>query len=492
MNQKLLLLLGLLLGATYSSAQVTVQSNTQAKKMDLEECIGIALRNNPQLKQSDLQVQADGNNLEQSRWQRWPSLAFNASQGLSFGRNIDPFTNQFVQQTVNFNNFQLGGGMTLFAGYQLQNTIKQNSLNLQASQKDLDVARNNLMLNIAAAYLQVLNNQELIEVSRQQLEATRLQLGRTQQLVAAGTLPEANLYDLRAQEANDELNLVNAQNNVQLALVNLKQLMNLPAGEAIEVAAIQAQDPSLRQYDASVDEVFTAALGTLPELKGAELRIAAAQKGVEVAKAAGMPTLSLNGGVNTAFSSAAPKQRFVADGTGSQTLDVPSATKFIQVQDFRIPLIETLTIPNGSFQDFRYFNQLNFNRNASLNLSLRVPIFTQYQAKYRMANARIQQKNVEYQLDVVKQQIRQNVEQAYVNMDNAAKRYAATLNQVRALEEAFRVAESRFAVGGINSIEYNISKANLDRSKASLIQAKYDYIFRTKILDFYRSKPLID
>ena len=471
-------------------AQVTTQSASVREPLSLEECVQIALQNNPQIKQAGLQVSANENNLIQSKWQRWPTLGFNASQGFSFGRNIDPFTNQFVQRNVSFNNYSLNSNVTLFNGFQLQNTIKQNDLTLQASQKDLDATRNDIILNVALAYLQVLTNQELIEVANRQGEATQLQLDRTQRLVDAGTLAESQLFDLRAQLANDELSLVNAQNNLELAKLSLKQFMNVPGNEDISVITLNVPDPALRAYEATVNEVFDTALRNLPQYQAAELRILAAAKSVELAKATGLPSLSLSGGVSTTFSSAAPSERFVADGTGSTTQLIPSQTRFVQAGEFTFPVIERVTIPNGSVQYFGYFDQLDFNRNSSLNLSLRIPIFTNYQTRYRVANAKIQQQNLGYQADIVAQQIRQNVEQAYINMSNSAKRYSATANQVRALEEAFRVAESRLGVGAINSAEFNIAKANLDQARANLIQTKYDYVFRTKILDFYMNKPI--
>jgi outer membrane protein len=476
-------------------AQVTVQSQVRpaaGQPLDLEECIGIALKNNPQIKQAELQVQGNTNAYEQSRWQRWPSLSFSASQGFSFGRNIDPFTNQFVQRNINFNNYQLGSSVALFNGFQAQNTIKQNNLTLQASQKDLAATRNDIMLNVALGYLQVLSNLELIEVGRRQLEATQLQLDRTQRLVQAGSLAESNLYDLRAQLANDELTLVNAQNNLESAKLTLRQLMNLPGGEELNIVPMNVGDPGLMAYEATVQEVFETALRNLPQMQAAQLRTAAAAQGVEVARGARLPSLLLNGGLTTAFSSAAPRERFVSDGTGSRTMEVPSGTRFVQANGNRIPVVDIVTIPNGAVRQFGYFDQLDFNRNASFNFSLRVPIFNAFQARYQIANARIQQYNTEYQSQTVLLQIRQNVEQAYIDMTNASKRYAATLNQVRAQEEAFRVAESRFTVGGINSVEYNIAKANLDRSRANLVQTKYDFVFRTKILDFYMNKPLTD
>lgn len=474
----------------FSVGQITVTTKAPSPPLDLEQCIGIALSKNPQIKQAELQVQSNSNTFEQSKWQRWPSLNFNAAQGINFGRTIDPFTNQFVQQTVNSNNYQLGSGVVLFSGFQIENTIKQNNLNLKASRQDLEATKNDIMLNVALGYLQVLNNQELIEVARLQVEATKFQVERTRKLVEAGTLAEASLFDLNAQQANDELTLVNAENNLELAKLTLKQYMNLPSTENIEVKKVAINDPSVTAYDASIQEIYETALRNLPQMQAANFRIQAAAKGVEVAKGLRLPTLSLSGGVGTAFSSAAPSERFVSDGTGSRTLDVPSSTRFIDVNGSRIPLIETTTIPNGSIQHFGYFDQLNFNRNSSVSLSLRVPIFTNFQNKYRIAGARIQQMNTEYQRETTTLQIRQNVEQAYINMSNAAKRYSATSNQVKALEEAYRVAESRFTVGALNSTEFNIAKANLDRSRANLVQTKYDYVFRTKILDFYMGRPL--
>ncbi len=481
----------LLSGPLLATAQVTTQnSGPGAERLTLEECVQIALQNNPQIKQAGLQVAANQNNLIQSKWQRWPSLGFNASQGFSLGRNIDPFTNQFVQQNISFNNYGLNANVTLFNGFLLQNTIKQNDLTLQASEKDQAAQRNDIILNVALAYLQVISNQELIEVASQQGTATQLQIDRTQRLVDAGSLAESQLFDLRAQLANDELSLVNAQNNVASAKLTLKQLMNLPGSDDIEVAALSASDPTLEAYGATVNEIFEIAVDNRPELQAARLRITAAGKDVELAKASGLPSLTLNGGVNTQYSSAAPKTRFVADGSGNTQQEVVSTTRFVVVGDQTLPITETIAVPNGSERTFSYLDQLDFNRNSSFNFNLRVPIFTNFQTKYRVANARIQQKNLEYQADIVTQQIRKNVEQAYIDMSNAGKRYSATARQVRALEEAFRVAESRLSAGAINSAEYNIAKANLDRARANLVQTKYDYIFRTKILDFYMNKPI--
>lgn len=487
------LVLALFCGMTVPGAVQAQQNVSQpANTYSLEDCIRIALETNPQVKQSEITVQTNGNTYEQSKWQRWPSISFSASQGFRSGRNIDPFTNQFVQQNVSSNNYQLGGQVTLFSGFQISNNIKFNNANYQASAKDLEATRNDIMLNVALSYLQVVTNEELIMVAQRQVDASLLQVERTAKLVEAGTLAESNLLDLKSQLANDELTLVNAQNNLETAKLNLKQFMNMPGSEVINVVKIPVKDPTMQAYDASIQEIFETALNNLPQMKAANMRIEASKINVDLAKGAGMPTLTLNGGIYTAYSSAAPKKRFVGDGSGNTVTDIPSATDYVLIDNKPIPIIQRVTAPNGSVQNFRYFNQLDFNRNSAINLNLSIPIFNNFRTKYNVANAKLQQKTYEYQAQQVQLTIRKNVEQAYIDMTNAAKRYSATVNQVRALTETFRVSQVRFDVGAINSVEYNIAKANLDRANGNLVQTKYDYVFRTKILDFYMNRPLSD
>ncbi|AEI49450.1 TolC family protein [Runella slithyformis] len=469
------------------SAFVHVQAQ---QRYNLQQSITIALENNLQLRQLMLQVQTNQNVFEQSKWQRYPTLNFSGSQGLQSGRNIDPFTNQFVEQTVNFSNFSLNTGVNVFNGYQQKNIIKQNQLNVQATQKDVESNRNALVLNVASAYITLLNNQEQLEFARRQAETTRLQLDRTERLVKAGSLSQINLYDIQSQLANDELSIVNAQNNIELAKLTLKQYLNLPASEAFEIEPITLPAPSSAPYNATLEQVYNAAIKYLPDLDAANLRIESAKTAIEIARGAKLPSITLGGGLSSSFSSAAPKQRFVGDGGESKTVDVPSSTRYVSYAGFSVPVIEKVTIPSGAIQNFGYFDQLGFNRNASLSLSLRMPIFNGYQVRYRIANAMIQQKNQEYQYQIIQNQIRQTVEQAYYSMVNAAKRYEATSRQIESLELSFKAAELRLNAGAINATEYNIAKTNLDRSRASLIQAKYEFLFRTKILDFYQSRSI--
>ncbi len=469
---------------------VQYNSFAQTEKLTLQQCVDVALKNNPQVKQSGLQVEFNQNTLEQSRFQKYPNANFSAGQGLNSGRSVDPFTNAFVEKAVTFSNFGLNSGVTLFNGFQLKNTIVQNQTNVQAAQKDFEATKNNISLNVALSYLNILNTQDLLEVARKQVEISNQQLSRTDKLVSAGTLPATNSFDLKAQVANDELSVVNAQVNVDVAKLTLKQLMNVPASQDIDVVRIAVADPSLQPYDATLDQIYETSLKYLPEVQAAKFRIESTKTGIDIAKGLKMPTISFNAGINSAFSSAAPSQRFVTDGGQARTLDVPSTTKFVQVGTTSVPLIERVSIPSGSLQNFGYFDQLDFNRNVQIGLNLRMPIFNGYQVRYRVANAQIQQKNVEYQAEIVRNQLRQNIEQAFNNMTNAAKRYQATTRQVEALEQAFRASEVRFNVGALNSVDYNLAKTNLDRARINQILFKYEYIFRTKVLDFYQNRPL--
>jgi outer membrane protein len=460
------------------------------KKYTLQTCISTALSNNVQIKQGQLQVQVAQNQTEQLNYQKYPNVNFSMNQGVQTGRSIDPFSNGFVEKAIGFNSFNVSAGMNLFNGFQLKNSIIQSQQNLSATQKEVESNKNMVTVNVATAYLGVLNGMEQLESARRQIEASRLQLDRTQKLVKGGAVSQVQLYDLESQIANDELNIVNAQNNVELAKLTLKQLMNIPANEIFDIERINLTNPSLQPYDATLDQIYNAALKYLPDMEAANLRVESAKTGVEIAKGLKMPTISLGGGISSSYSTAAPDQRFVSDGGAAKVVDVPSSTKYVQYAGIKVPVIESLSIPSGDLQNFGYFRQLGFNRSPSLSLSLRMPIFNGYQAKYRIAGAQIQEKNAVLVTENIKNQIRQSVEQAYYSMLNAAKRYEAIQKQVQSLELSFKAAEARLNAGALTAVEYNITKNNLDRALLNLIQAKYDFVFRTKILDFYQNKPL--
>lgn len=464
----------------------TPAPTVQGQVLNLQQCIDQALQNNIQIRQGRLTVENADLQLKQAQYNLYPNANFNANQQFSNGRIVDPFTNIAGNQQITQSSYQLNAQVTLYNGGALKNTIRQNDLTLQATQRELQGTQNNVALTVAQNYLNVLTGQEQLVIARRQLEVTQAQLNRTQRLVDAGSLPEGNLYDLRAQVAQNEVDIVNAQNTLDLAKLGLLQAMNVPAGQTFEVQPINVPDPSVVPYPETVQQVYETALSFLPDIQGADLRVKAAATGVDVARASLYPTVGVNANLSSFYSSAARTRSVL---TGEVTQEV-SRRYFIRnpTDNSVFPILENVL---GTTQTrFSYANQIENNFNQGVALFLRVPIFGNFQGRTRIASARIQQRNTELQGDNVRLQVRQQIEQAYTNLRASANRYTATRVQVTSLEQAFRIAESRFNAGAVNSVDYNIAKTNLDRTKASLVQAKYDYVFRTKILDFYQNKPL--
>lgn len=483
-----ILLSTFLLANSISYAQTTVsgsgeRSTSTGEKITLQEAIDFALKNNLSIKQNSLQVEQGLNTLEQSKWARYPNLNGGTNLNVFTGRNINPFTNGIVTNTVGSNGFGLNAGVTLFDGYQTRNGIALNQLNLEASRLDLQAMKNQITLNIVVGYLNVLSQQDLLAVAQRQMEVTQTQLERTQKLVNAGSLPETNLFDIKAQLANDEVSVVNAENAIISAKLTLKQLMNAAADRDIEVVRVEVPNPSIQPYPTSSAQVYEIAQSFLADVQAADMRVKASQKSIDIAKGLKMPVISASASLNTNYTT-------VAENVNVTQRIVETEAGYVNVAGTRYPVFAFVPTSSTTTEKIKYFRQLTGNANNSIGLSLRVPIFNGYNTKFRLTAAQINQKQSEIQAENVRLRLRQDIDQAYVNLTNSAKRYSALGNQVKALEESFRAAESRFNVGSLNALDYSISKTNLDRARINQIQAKYDYIFRIKILDFYQNKPL--
>jgi outer membrane protein len=482
MNLGKILLLGTIIFSFQSQAQVTVNASSDpVERITLQESIETALKNNLTIRQNQLTVEQGINDVAESKYRRYPTLNGGTSLNGFLGRNINPFTNEIITNAVGSNGFGLQAGLTVFDGYQTRNNIELTQLTLNAANQDLNAIKNDISLRVAVAYLNILTQEDLLEVARKQIEVTKIQLERSDKLVKAGALPETNLFDIKAQLANDELQEVNAQNNVESAKLTLKQLMNISADHNVGIVRVAVPDPSTNPYSATPQQIYEIATGYLPEIQAAETRLKMAQKGIDIAKGLKLPTVSASAGWNTTTTTAAER---VVVGTGVDKRNLGT----VDFNGQKIPLV--VETPSQTSEKIGYFSQFTGNMNTSVGLNLRVPIFNGYNAKFRLAGATIRQKQSELQADNVKIGIRQSIDQAYITMTNAAKRYTSTQNQVRALEETFRAAEARLGAGAINTLDYNIAKTNLDRARANLVLAKYDYVFRTKVLDFYQNKPL--
>jgi outer membrane protein len=479
--KKILLSISLALTWGAAQAQTSLQVSGTSEKLSLQQCVDIALKNNISVKQSDIQQQTAALQAQQARNNRLPNANANVNESFSFGRSLDPFTNSFISQNINFTNVSINAGVTLYNGNLLKNTIAQNDILLKASQMDMQAMKENIALQVVLAYLNVLNTEDQLVVAKLQSDATRLQITRTEKLVNAGSLPVSNLLDLKAQLANEESTIVNTQSTLDIARLTLVQLLNDRRITDVQLDRISVPTPSTKGYDDSIDKVYRAAEEGQAVVKAADLRVQSAMKGIEIARAGFLPIVSASGSWGANQSNA--QRSFKQDGVETRTLgNVTIGGQTIPVQTQQPRFVEDGIVP--------FFEQLSNSNNYSFGVNVNIPIFNRFQNKTRVSVANLQKFNADLEAQRVRLTLRQNIEQAYVNMNNAARRYDALTTQVEALQESFRAAESRFNAGAIDFVAYNVQKATLDRAKSNQIIAKYDFVFRVKVLDFYQGKPL--
>jgi outer membrane protein len=475
------MLVSVLLGSFSGFAQTAIQGNAQVVHLSLTQAVEIALLHNLNVKSYEINLKNAELTYQQSRFNQLPAVNGNINQSESFGRSINPYTNGYDSRNINYNNVGLNSNLTLFNGGALKNTIAQNEFSLKATQQDLASIKENISLQVVLAYLAILNAEDQLVIANSQSQITKLQIDRTQKLVNAGSLSMTSLLDLKAQLANEEANIVSFQSALDINKLTLLQLLNDSSIQAFDLARIQVPVPSAKGYDFSVNDIYTKALDLQPLVRAADFRVQGAMRSVSIAKAFRLPTLSLNGSWSANQSNALRTVELL----GTQTVNLGSVA--IGGQSYPVSTVQP---KYGSGTTVGYFDQLNNTQNKVVSLNLNIPIFAKYANRTRVMQAGLQQRNAEIEAERARLTLRQNIEQAYVNMLNAAKKYEAGSIQVAALEESFRASESRFSAGAIDFVSYNLQKTNLDKARLSLVQVKYDYVFRTKILDFYQGKSL--
>lgn len=356
--------------------------------------------------------------------------------------------------------------------------MKQQEYQITADKTNVKANKENVMLNVILAYLEVLSNQELVTLANSQVNVTQQQITKTEKLIKAGVLAETNLIDLKAQLANDELGVVNAKNNLSGANLTLLQWMNLSPNEPIEVENLTLKDINL--YHSTAEEVYNQAKEGQSFLKVNEYRILAANKAIEIIKGIRYPVVTFNVGISTNFSSGAKRSLILNEVSETNT------GLYVPYNGGKLPVMAIG--PVTTIENIPYLDQFEVNRNLSFNLQVRIPILNGYNYRNRLSIAHLNRENLVFSDKINRQQLRQNIEQAYNSMSIAFQRYSSITKQVSALQEAFSVGEIKFNAGTINSLDYNITKSNLDRAKINLVQAKYDYLLRTRVLDFYQDR----
>jgi len=450
-----------------------------AQKYSLQQCIETAISNNLKVQQSSVDMKISEASLQQIHDNRLPVVNASTGQGMSFGRGVDPYTNTSINQQIGYNNVGISSSLVLFNGWQQVNSIKQQEYQILAEKTNLKAIKENVTLNVILAYLQVLSNKELLVVANSQASVTKQQIEKTEKLIRAGVLAETNLIDLKVQLTNDELGIVNAKNNLSGANLTLLQWINLSPNEPIEVEPLTLNEINL--FAPTAEEVYNQAKEKQSFLKVNEYRVLAANKAIEVIKGTRYPVVSFNLGLSTNYSSAAKRNVISEESTEMNT------GLYVPVSGVNLPVMAIQ--PKSSVENISYFNQIELNRNLTFNLQVRIPILNGYSYRNKLNIANLNRENLLFTDKINRQQLRQNIEQAYNNMTMAFERYGSITKQVSVSQEAFSIAEIKFNSGTMNSLDYNITKSNFDKAKINLIQAKYDYLLRMRVLEFYQDRP---
>lgn len=465
--------IALLLAAAYCTP---VKAQDVPQKLTLQNALDIAMANNIPVKQTALQEEADKINLSQARYNRLPNVSAAANYGVNNGRSIDPFTNSYNNQQLSSSNANLTASVPVFRGFQTQHSIQQASFNYQASKMELQQEKDNLTLNVILAFLQLMNDEDVLALTNKQILVTSKQVERLDVLNKEGAITPALLYDLKGQYATDQLSVLNASRAVELSKLALARLLNIPYHKDIQVNR-EGFDMTIALYETTPDKIYSTAVQNLAMVKAADLRTRAASKAIRVAASDRYPTVSLFGQLGSNYSSAA------RSSTLTGVSDV-ATSDYVVVNGTNTPVITKRS--NFSNQKIGFFNQYNSNLNTYFGVNVQVPIFSAFQTRSRVRLARIEEKRNTYIAENTRTQLRQAIEEAQLNMATAYDRYKVLAEQVTAFEESFRGAEIRFNLGALNSVEYLIVKNNLDRANINLTIARYEYLLRTKVLDFYQ------
>lgn len=427
--------------------------NAQKNPWTFKQCLDTALQRNISVNQSQLTNELNKTSLEQSKASRIPSLSASANEALNVGNNVDPVTYSFTTEGFHSTNFSVSSSYNLFNGLQNANTIRQQRLNIKAGEYDVEKVKNDVTLNVTTGYLQVLFTTEILASAKKQAEATMAQVDRTTKLVNAGKSPESDLLQIQSQLATDNLAVITAQNQLDLANVTLMQLMEIPISDGFSVVA-PAMDETITDILQTNQQIYEKSLTVQPQIAGAALKTNASEMALKVSEGARYPRVTLGANLNSNYASSRDK--------GSEVN------------------------PEGN----PFFQQMWSNMGQSFSMGISIPIYSNRQIKSNIDRAKINLATIRLTEQNVKNVLRKSVEQTYTDAHASIKKYDAVKQQLAAVEAVYQNAEKKFSVGVMSATDFLIQKNNFAQSQSSLIQAKYDFIFKRKILDFYQGKAI--
>ena len=436
--------------------------SAQEKKWTLQECVDYAVDHNISIKQQELNNELFNEDIITAKGNFYPSLGASASQNFNFGSYIDNYGGR-VSRDSRSNSFGINTGVTLYNGNRNKITLLQAQKSLEAAGFDLEENKNGIMLYVVNFYLNVLLNKESIKIAEDQIVISKSQLGKAKELVDAGELPRANLLEAEATLANNEQQLTTAQNTLDLSLLSLAQLLQVShKGFDIEDVVLNINSASLIYND--TDAIFNAALASLPEIKSAEIAVENSELSVDRAKAGFLPSLSFGAGMGTSYQ----------HNQGSK--------------DVRAILDENnnvVYVPNG------FGKQLEDNLGFNAGFSLSIPIFNRFQTKSAVAKAKINLKRTELALLDRQVKLRETIERAYADAKASLNQFVSAEKSLFAQKESFKNAQESYNSGVMTSFDFDQVRNRLVNAQSSMTNAKYNFVFRTKLLEYYLGIPIV-
>ncbi|KIO74954.1 transporter [Pedobacter lusitanus] len=441
---------------TFSLVTMGLSANLHAQEtLTIQDAIDRMLENNLNIKQSTLNVATATVNLEQSKAALYPSLSGTINNSLNYGRSLNPATNQLITQNFYSGDGTLSAQVDVFAGFSKINQIRQNKLLLEAGNSNLDKIKNDLVLQVVTAYFQVVFNTDLLKASKEQLVVAQETQRREQALLEAGNKTLADISQAKAQRATAELNVTNAQNQLTISYLTLSQLMEMrPDSQNYTVVKPTIKDIAQAQKSYDVNDVYNTSLSFFPDIKLAQLNREAAGKAVAVAKGGFFPRLTLGGGLGSRYSYS----------MGAKAFGLPA--------------------------DPHLNDQISNNFYQNVGFTLSIPIFNGLTVRSNVKKAKISYETSKISEQLAKNNLNKVIAQAVADLRAADSRYKSNENTFNAQKDAFNVIEQRYAVGLVNSLDYNTSRTNRNKAEVDYIQSKYDLLFKSKVIDYYLGKQI--
>jgi outer membrane protein len=489
MKRKIPLLIAtLILCSGILSAQVITSPNSQ-DKWDLKRCVEYALANNLSVQQSSVQSEIADVNLKQSRWQQYPTADFNHNTGLQWGRSIDPTTNQFTSNQLLYQGFNMSAGIAVFNWHRIRNNIIASHYEADAYKTDVEKVKNDVSLNVATYYLQVLLARQQVEITRVQMHQTSSQLEFTRKKVTAGLIPELDALTLEGQYASDSSTYISALANADQQLLLLKQVLNVDAGQPFDITTPPVdQIPVEPILQLQPETVFQIAMQNQPAQKANELRIKSLAASVKSSRASLFPTISVGGSLGTNFSSPDRSTSQFINGfeVSPAYIDVAGSKYNIYTP---IPGFRSEKIGFGD-RWTGWGNQINNNFRQSLGLSISVPLLSGGQARFSYERSKLNLKNAQVVKSLADQTLKNDIYKAYYSASAALQKFNAARVSVDITQKTFDVARKRNDLGLLSTIDLIISQNNLTRAKFDLASAQFDYVFKMKVLEFYKGQGI--